>query len=36
LIRDLAEDNVLAVEPAGSNGGDEELGSIAIDRPLVT
>ena len=28
-IRHLAEDDVLAVEPAGDHGGDEELGAVA-------
>jgi hypothetical protein len=27
---DLAEDNVLAVEPASLHGGDEELGAVAV------
>ena len=30
LISNLTEDNVLAIEPAGNNGGDEELGSVAV------
>ena len=29
LVGDLTEDNVLAVEPRGHNGGDEELGAVA-------
>ena len=29
LVCDFAEDDVLAIEPAGDDGGDEELGSIA-------
>ena len=29
FVCDFAEDDVLAVEPAGDNGGNEELGSIA-------
>lgn len=29
-IGDLAEDDVLAIEPAGHDGGDEELGTIAL------
>lgn len=29
-IRNLAEDDVLVVEPASDNGGDEELRSIAV------
>lgn len=28
-ISDLTEDNMLAIEPRGDNGGDEELGTIA-------
>lgn len=28
-ISDLAEDDVLAIEPRGDNGGDEELGAVA-------
>ena len=28
LIRDLAKDDVLVVEPAGHDGGDEELGAV--------
>tara|TARA_R110002060_G_scaffold2326_16_gene4001 strand:- start:756 stop:1001 length:246 start_codon:yes stop_codon:yes gene_type:complete len=31
LISDLTEDNVLAIEPAGDNGGNEELGAVAIE-----
>jgi len=27
---DLTEDNVLAIEPRGDNGGDEELGSVGV------
>jgi hypothetical protein len=34
LISDLAEDDVLTIEPAGDNGGDEELGTVA-ERLLV-
>jgi hypothetical protein len=30
LVRNLAEDDVLAIEPAGDNSGDEELGAVAI------
>jgi len=30
LISDLAEDDVLAIEPAGDYGGDEELGAVAL------
>lgn len=29
LISDLTEDDVLAVQPAGNDGGDEELGAVA-------
>lgn len=29
IVRDLAEDDVAAVEPAGDDGGDEELGAVA-------
>lgn len=31
-VSDLAEDDVLAVEPGGDNGGDEELGAVATER----
>lgn len=31
-VSDLAEDDVLAVEPRGDNGGDEELGAVAIEE----
>ena len=32
VIRDLAEDGVVAVEPRGRHGGDEELGAVgAVD-----
>ena len=34
LVCDFAEDDVLAVEPAGDDGGDEELGSIARGRGM--
>ena len=30
LIGNLAEDNMLAIEPRGDNGGDEELGAVPI------
>ena len=30
LVGNLTEDNVLAIEPRGHNGGDEELGAVAI------
>jgi len=29
-VGDLAEDDVTAVEPAGDDGGDEELGAVAV------
>jgi len=29
---DLAEDDVAAVEPAGHDGGDEELGAVAVGK----
>jgi hypothetical protein len=29
-LRDLAEDDVLAVEPVGDNGGDEELRTVGV------
>lgn len=29
-VSDLAEDDVLAIEPAGDDGGDEELGAVAV------
>ena len=32
LISNLAEDDVLTIEPAGDDGGDEELRSIAEER----
>ena len=32
LISDLTEDDVLAIEPAGDNGGDEELGAVAVKK----
>lgn len=30
LVSDLTEDDVAAVEPRGNNGGDEELGAVAV------
>ncbi len=30
LVRNLAEDDVAAVEPRGLDGGDEELGAVAV------
>lgn len=35
LVGDFAEDDVFAVEPAGDDGGDEELGSVAEVVVLV-
>lgn len=35
IVRDLAEDDVAAVEPAGDDGGDEELGAVAGIAMLV-
>jgi hypothetical protein len=32
VIGDLTEDDVLAIEPAGHNGGDEELRAVAVDE----
>lgn len=32
LISDLAEDDVLTIEPRGDNGGDEELGAVAVKK----
>ena len=32
LISDLAEDNVLAIEPSGDNGGNKELGAVAREH----
>lgn len=34
-VRNLAEDDVLAVEPGGDDGGDEELGAIAAEGVSV-
>ena len=31
IVGNLTEDNVLAIEPRGDNGGDEELGAVAAD-----
>lgn len=31
IVGNLAEDDVLAIEPRGHNGGDEELGAVAAD-----
>ena len=30
LVSNLAEDDVLAIEPAGDNGGNEELRAVAV------
>jgi hypothetical protein len=35
LISDLAEDDVLTIEPRGDNGGDEELGAVAEKKGNV-
>jgi hypothetical protein len=35
LVGNLAEDNVLAIEPAGRDGCNEELRAVAIERGLV-
>jgi hypothetical protein len=35
LVSDLTEDNVASVEPRGNDGGDEELGAVAV-RVLVS
>jgi hypothetical protein len=34
VVSDLTEDNVLAIEPRGHNGGDEELGAVATWRSV--
>jgi hypothetical protein len=31
VISDLAKNDVLAIEPGGDDGGDEELGAVAAD-----
>ena len=36
LVSDLTEDDVLAIEPAGDDGGDEELGTVAVDKMSAT
>jgi hypothetical protein len=36
VISNLAEDDVLAIEPRGDNGGDEELGAVAGKRSKRT
>lgn len=35
LVRDLAEDDVAAVEPRGDDGGDEELGAVAMELSVM-
>lgn len=35
-LKDLAKDNVAAIEPRGNNGGDEELGTVRVYVRLVT
>lgn len=32
LVSNLAEDDVASVEPRGNDGGDEELGAVAVKR----
>lgn len=32
FVCDFAEDDVLAVEPAGDDSGDEELGAVAVGK----
>lgn len=34
LVGNLAEDDVAAVQPGGDDGGDEELGAVAVDEAL--
>jgi hypothetical protein len=34
IISDLAEDNVLSIEPAGDDSGDEELGAVAVETTI--
>jgi len=36
LVSNLAEDDVLAIEPRGDNGGDEELGAVAREGIQVS
>lgn len=33
-ISDLAEDDVLAIEPAGNDGGNEKLGTVAVETKV--
>lgn len=35
-LEDLAEDDMATIEPAGDDGGDEELGSIGIFQDVST
>jgi len=35
IVCNFAKDNVFAVEPAGDNGGDEELGAIAVEEEVA-
>lgn len=35
-VDDLAEDDVLAVEEGGGDGGDEELGTVGIRTSILT
>lgn len=34
-ISDLAEDDVLTIEPRGDSGGDEELGAVAEEKEIM-
>jgi hypothetical protein len=34
VVGNLAEDDVLAIEPAGDDGGDEELGAVAMGTEI--
>lgn len=34
-VSDLAEDDVLAIEPRGDSGGDEELGAVAEEKETM-
>lgn len=33
-LGDTAEDDVLAIEPRGNDGGDEELGAVAVSKSV--
>lgn len=35
-ISDLTENDVLAIEPRGDNGGDEELGAVAAEKKTTS